>query len=390
MLVAPSITKDQIRGWLFEAALPFWAANGTDLVNGGPVEQLSLQGHGSDAGFKRVRVFPRQIYVFSHAYELGWQPGLAMATAMFEAMVNHAWQGPDRGWAKLLNSDNSVLDPTMDLYDNAFALFGLGWYYRICPDERVLDYVLKTAEFIDTKLRHPKLGFWHQLPSTGPRLQNPHIHLLEACLVCFEATKAPIFERLAKEVIDLFNRHFFNSDRTTLCEYFDDELAPIPGSKGEIVEPGHQFEWAWILNEGRKLFGLDIRVQASGLVDFGETYGVHPVSSATFNVIDTAGQGVDTGSRTWPNTERIKAAVAMFELDGRDPRAVLEATLSLLFNKYLNSDVKGGWIDAFDGEGKAIAATMPTSTFYHVFLALAEVLRIWDNANDDMRHGAAV
>jgi N-acylglucosamine 2-epimerase/mannose-6-phosphate isomerase len=38
----------------------------------------------------------------------------------------------------------------------------------------------------------------------------------------------------------------------------------------------------------------------------------------------------------------------------------------------------GGWLDAFDQAGKATAKAMPTSTFYHLFLAFAEVLRVAD------------
>ena len=35
------------------------------------------------------------------------------------------------------------------------------------------------------------------------------------------------------------------------------------------------------------------------------------------------------GSRAWPNTERLKAAVALFELDGVDPAPVIDPTAEL-------------------------------------------------------------
>lgn len=105
----------RLRSWMFDHALPLWAERGWDHAHGGPVEELSLHGGLSDPGFKRVRVFCRQVYVFSHAYLLGWQPGITHAKNMYEAMVAHCWEGPDLGWAKLLTSDNQVLDPTTDL-----------------------------------------------------------------------------------------------------------------------------------------------------------------------------------------------------------------------------------------------------------------------------------
>jgi mannose/cellobiose epimerase-like protein (N-acyl-D-glucosamine 2-epimerase family) len=203
----------RLRTWMFDHALPLWAERGWDHVNGGPVEELALDGGLSDPGFKRVRVFCRQVYAFSHAYLLGWQPGITHAKKMCEAMVAHCWQGPDLGWAKLVTSDNQVLEPTTDLYDNAFALFSLGWFYRVSPTPDVLDMMQQTVTLIDTKMRHPKLGFWHQLPSKGPRLQNPHMHSLEACLACYESTQDPIFARLAREIIGLFRRQSRSPNR---------------------------------------------------------------------------------------------------------------------------------------------------------------------------------
>lgn len=369
---------ERLRTWMFEQALPLWAERGWDKVHGGPVEELALDGGLSDPGFKRVRVFFRQVYVFSHAYLLGWQPGLDHAKAMYQAMVAHCWQGPDLGWAKTLTSDNRILDPTTDLYDNAFGLFALGWFQRVAPSAEVMTYLQQTRVLIETRLRHPKGGFWHQLPAKGPRLQNPHMHLLEACLACFETTRDPAFEALAHEIITLFKTRFYQADRGTLHEFFDDNLAILAGEKGRYIEPGHQFEWAWILASANKLLGVEVAADVKGLIDFGEAYGVDPHTSATYNLVLDDGTLIDAGSRTWPNTERVKAAIARMELTHADPSPVLVPTLHLLLDRYLGGELKGGWLDAFDSKGAQISTAIPTSTFYHLFLAFAEVLRVAD------------
>ncbi len=41
--------------------------------------------------------------------------------------------------------------------------------------------------------------------------------------------------------------HFIDGGTGALREFFDHDWAPIPGDKGRIVEPGHLFEWAWLL-----------------------------------------------------------------------------------------------------------------------------------------------
>ncbi|GIU66794.1 AGE family epimerase/isomerase [Candidatus Phycosocius spiralis] len=368
----------RLRAWMFDQALPLWAELGWDKSHGGPVEELGLDFKPSDPGFKRVRVFCRQLYVFSHSYILGWERGLSEAHRMFQSMMSCCWQGSKLGWAKRVSSDHKILDPTTDLYDNAFALFALGWYYRVAPSPDVLQLMLETADVIDQKLRHPKLGFWHQIPPQGPRLQNPHMHLLEASLVCYESTQAQIFARLAHEVFGLFQSHFFNTNTKALCEYFDDDLIPLLGQQGRLVEPGHQFEWAWILVTADNLLGLELGTLVDDLIGFAEAKGVDHATAATYNAILDDGSLIDAGSRTWPNTERLKAAVARFKLMGHDPWPVILPTIDLLFSRYLNTNPLGGWVDAFDANGHQTATTMPTSTFYHLFLAFAEILKLAD------------
>jgi mannose/cellobiose epimerase-like protein (N-acyl-D-glucosamine 2-epimerase family) len=135
-------------------------------------------------------------------------------------------------------------------------------------------------------------------------------------------------------------------------------------------------EWAWILANAKRLLGLEIDAVARGLIDFAERHGVDPATGVTYNQVRNDGVPLDRGSRSWPNTERMKAAVASFELFGTDPRPVLAQSSAVLFDRYLKGPVPGTWIDAFDGEARPVANTIPTSTLYHVFLAFAEALRV--------------
>jgi N-acylglucosamine 2-epimerase/mannose-6-phosphate isomerase len=85
---------------------------------------------------------------------------------------------------------------------------------------------------------------------------------------------------------------------------------------------------------------------------------------------------LDGGSRSWPNTERIKGQLALFELFGRDTRDAVAGSARVLLDRYLAVTPRGSWIDDFDRSGRPIATAAPTSTLYHVFLAFAEILRL--------------
>ncbi len=366
-----------VRRWLFEEALPFWAEHGPDHAYGGFVEQLGLDGRDAAADFKRTRVVCRQIYVFSHAELLGRKGSVALARHGFEYLVSRAWLGPQRGWARLLDREGRVKDPTPDLYDIAFVLFALGWFYRVSGDPEVLGWSMRTLDFLDAEMRHPNgLGFLSEKPEAGPRKQNPHMHLLEATLINLNATGDARFRVLADEIVELFCRHFYDPATQTLGEYFNDDWSRASGDLGRTVEPGHQFEWAWILADYQRATGRDMSGFARGLVAFAEEHGVDARTGVTFNSVRDDGAALDRGSRTWPNTERIQAAVAMFELDGRDPRPVFEQSGRLLFERYLAHVPRGTWIDHFDANGTPLTDRIPASTLYHVVIAFAELLRI--------------
>jgi mannose/cellobiose epimerase-like protein (N-acyl-D-glucosamine 2-epimerase family) len=378
----PSSHREAIHRWLFSAALPWWAANGLDRAHGGYVEQMTLHGRDACAPFKRTRVTARQVYVFSHAYLLGFEPGASLAQHGIDFLVSKTWNGPEQGFARCLTREGGALDPTPDLYDLAFVLFAFAWFHKATGDAAARAWMHRTLDFIETQMRVPGgEGFRDELPASAGkppvwRRQNPHMHLTEACLAAFEATGETRFADLAKELIGLFRTRFFDLGSRTLAECFTENLQRAPGEAGRAVEPGHQFEWSWLLNSARKQLGLDLAREIRSAAAFAEEHGVDRDSGATFNCVRDDGTPIDRGSRTWPNTERLKAAIALYELDGTDPAPVVRSSGSLLLERYLAHTPHGTWVDAFDAGGAPIAEFIPTSTLYHVFLAFAELLRV--------------
>lgn len=371
-----TIPFSRVRAWMFETALPFWAANGIDKAHGGVLETLDFAGQPSGVAFKRLRVASRQVYSFAHAAELGWAPGKDLAHQIFADMARQAWLGPEQGWARRLTREGAVLDASPDLYDLAFALFACAWALKAtaAPKAHALGHA--TLDFIEAKMAHPTgLGFHHALPATGPRLQNPHMHLCEAGLAAYAATGETRFADLARKMAGLCLSHFNNADSGALYEYFDADWRPVQGDEGRLVEPGHQLEWAWILAQCQTQLGLDVGDRPEMLVASAERFGVDMASGATFNAVRDDGTVIDGGSRTWPNTERLKGLLAIFERGGPLSPGIAQTT-ELLLNRYLAVAPAGTWMDTFDADGRPAAKDVPASTLYHVFLAFAELLRL--------------
>ncbi|MEQ1811878.1 MAG: AGE family epimerase/isomerase [Terricaulis sp.] len=357
------------RAWMFEAALPFWAERGVDRVDGGFYEELDPDGRPTACDFKRVRVMCRQIYVFSHGAVLGWKQGADISELGYKYLVTNA-SLRDGGWARVLSRNGAVLDATIDLYDLAFVIFAMAWRYHASGDLEARSYARDTLEFIRTRMRAPNGGFWHALPLTGTREQNPHMHLAEACLVAFEATGEEVFLDTAREVVQLFASRFF--DLRTLGECFDQTWKRVGGG----IEPGHHFEWTWILAHYQRLTGEPVGTLAAQVSDFAERHGVDPGTHAVYDALTEAGDVLKSSSRTWPNTERIKAALGLFELDARDPRQVLTSSGNRIFDLYFANNVPGVWTDQFDRFGNPMTTATPASCVYHLFVAFSEMLRL--------------
>jgi mannose/cellobiose epimerase-like protein (N-acyl-D-glucosamine 2-epimerase family) len=367
----------QMNAWLKDDALPFWANQGLDRRHGGAVESFAMDGRNpSGVDFKRARVACRQIYVFSHAELLGWQGAKAAADHLYSHFVERFWQGPDKGWARRVTMEGVLLDPTPDLYDYAFALFALGWRYKARKETEALSLAHQTLDYMDRHFRHPDgEGFHAVLPPTLPREQNPHMHTIEAAVVLAEASSEARFRDLADEIAALFKRRICRLPEGVLPEFFDHAWRPVAGDKGRWIEPGHQFEWAWILSQHQKLTGADNAAVGQALVAWAERYGVDQAGQITFNGVRDDGAPLDRGSRCWPNTERMKGWIGLAELTGADPWPAVDGSARLLLNRYLGKAPKGCWIDQFDVAGNLKGEIIPTSTLYHVFLAFAEALR---------------
>ena len=194
---------------------------------------------------------------------------------------------------------------------------------------------------------------------------NPHMHLLEAMLAWAEVDQDPAWNALADEIAALAMNHFIDA-RGQLHEFFTEGWAPAEGVDGRIVEPGHQFEWAWLLERCARLRGHDDTHQAAiELFEAGKRGVDDKRGVATQQLLDD-GSVHDDVARLWPQTEWIKAAVILGDAT-EAARAV--RGLQLYFDKPL----AGLWWDKLKPDGSFIEEAAPASSFYHIVCAIAEL-----------------
>ena len=350
----------RVSGWLSVHALPLWAGKGFDAQGGGFVDCLSADGEPMLGSPRRCMLQARQLYVFSHAAMLGLVPDTSVARKGFEFLMRHgAPDGAEQGFVHVMDRNGRVLDARRDLYDHAFLLLAFSWYYRASGDARARQAMDDVVTAIQA-LRHPSgIGYLENNEGALPRRQNSHMQLLEGFLAAFAATGQFEMLSLASDMVQLLVEHFLYDG--VLLEYFEDNWRPAPQA---IMEPGHHQEWVWLLRQFNNGGELVMRQ----LYDSVLRHGMPAQSRLLYNEVWSDGlQPKDAAKRLWPQTEHLKAELAL-GLPG-------EETVERIFKHFLDpASVKGAWIDRLDASNAPIQGTIPASSLYHVFLAFSEFL----------------
>ena len=247
-----------LRPWLLDHVCPFWLERIIDPA-GGFFEELDSLGSAVTRPRRTTLVQARLTYVFSHAYLLNGDPAFGEAARHGVAFLMRAARAPDGGWFRAVSVEGATLDNARDTYDHAFVLFALAWYFRATNDASAIQLADATWQSMQERLADPRHGgfFEEFAPGRGamklPRRQNPHMHLLEAMLALHAATGEKNWLRRATALVDLFKRRFVDPQTGALIEFFAEDWTVAPAAEGALREPGHQFEWVWLLHEYYRL-----------------------------------------------------------------------------------------------------------------------------------------
>jgi len=368
--------RDLLKTWANHAAFPLWWKVGADHKGGGFFEKIEQSGEAPDSP-RRGRVLPRQIYSFTAAGKLGWTGPWKKAVEHGLSYYLDVYRKPDGLFRTLVGPGGVVLDDTAPLYDQAFALFALANAFEVTGRDDLKSIAVSVRDRLNATLRHPLGGFNETAPPTVPLQSNPHMHLFEASLAWAEQDgDDPEWRDLADMIAGLALSHFIAADTGALHEFFDDQWGPAPGVEGRIWEPGHQYEWGWLLLRWGKLAGrADATAAALRMIDLAERVGCDPERGVAVNAMLDDMTAHDNGARLWPQTERIKAGVLAAEItgEGRWWGVAVEGAEGLL--QYLRTPVPGLWRDKLKPDGAFVEEAAPASSFYHIVCAIAELDR---------------
>jgi mannose/cellobiose epimerase-like protein (N-acyl-D-glucosamine 2-epimerase family) len=139
------------------------------------------------------------------------------------------------------------------------------------------------------------------------------------------------------------------------------------------VEPGHQFEWAWLLSRwARRRHEPAAELAARRLFAAGAR-GLDPVRGVAVDALNEDMTVRSSRARLWPQTERLKAALMLHgNGDGADDAWLAHARgAAEALWRYLDTPTRGLWRDKLTPTNRFVDEPAPASSLYHIAGAVA-------------------
>lgn len=203
---------------------------------------------------------------------------------------------------------------------------------------------------LQAKYAHPLGGFENDLQRTRPLKSNPHMHLFSGPLL--GATRGlgyRALDCLTDEIARLCMSRFIDPKSGALGEFFDGDWNAYSEDQGCIVEPGHQFEWAWLLARwGQRRMSAEAVVRAERLFEIGLKHGICPTRRVAVMAMHDDFTIRDQNARLWPQTEWLKSSLRLAAISPGIKRSYYLASAEeacVAMRLFLGVPVRGLWRD---------------------------------------------
>lgn len=362
--------SDQLGRWLKLSALPLWATLGV-AADGSFAE--ALDDEGAQVGdFRRARVQARQTYVYSLAAGWGWGEGYAAIVGRAVARFETTNRRSDGLYRTRVSRVGAVLDDTASLYDQAFVLLAAA---TVAESGLDVDRAVQTAMAVQASLTTLALpqGGWRE-PAGAAFQANAHMHLLEAALAWEALDREGPWTGMADSIVALARAHFIDMEGGFLREFFGPDWRPADGEAGQLVEPGHQFEWAWLLTRWGRLRRNAWALEAAGRLFAAGERGLDPARGVAIDELDDTLKPRSLSARLWPQTEWLKASLILAEHEEGEARERFVGSAVAAFQalwQYLSPT--GLWRDKLWRTGAFDTDAAPASSLYHIVAAYRQL-----------------
>ncbi len=357
---------EALQRWLFEQALPLWWNVGADPLSGGFHEHIGFDGK-PDALPHRARSITRQAIAYCEAGRLGWNGPWEQAARHALDYLQAHFMTSDATIVSVVDTSGIVRDPTRVLYNQAFALLAFAHAHR-CLGGHWRKDAATLRETLQHRYAHPRGGFCE--PNGQAPGANPHMHLLEAALAWMAIDDAAEWQAMADGLTALCLQRLIDPATGALREFFRADWSPADGVAGRIAEPGHQYEWAFLLHRWAKLTGRAAPAAVTRLIAFADARGLDLDRGVVINAVLIDGGVHDPTARLWAQAERVRA----YLIDRRAGDAARVGAAIKGLRRFLKTPFPGLWFDQLKADDRFVTEPARATSLYHIIGAVAELM----------------
>ncbi|UVJ44522.1 AGE family epimerase/isomerase [Pseudomonas sp. LS1212] len=335
-----------------QTIVPLWQGPGWNAELALPFEALDPGHCPLPPQRYRAMACARQLYLFSSRFE---QPGAREhAAALFRSLQRHFHDAEHGGWFYSIDAQGKPLDRRKDLYTHAFIIFACAHYWAKVREplaesvhNAALSVVAERFSSNDGLYEASLAQDWSSLDS-GP-LQNPLMHLAEAFLATLAVREDARVEAALQALASAMQARFIDPEHGVMLE-------KPRGAVDNWFEPGHQFEWFYLLESSDLLKGSALHQSLSRAFTYAEQCGVD--NHRVLAMLDSDGTVRNATQRIWAQAEYLRALTLRADSQGQ----VLQQ-LRTLQQHFLHG---GGWYECLDAKGAVSRSDMPSTTPYHL------------------------
>lgn len=335
-----------------QTIVPLWQGPGWNPALELPYEAVDALQQPLPVQHYRAMACARQLYVFARHID---QPGAReRATALFRSLQRHFHDTEHGGWYYSVDAHGKPLDRRKDLYTHAFIVFACAHYSAKTTEplivstlEAALNLVAARFPTSDGLYEACLAEDWSTLQS-GP-LQNPLMHLAEAFLATLQVRQDPGIQQALLDLCAVMQARFVDPGSSVMLE------KPL-GAVDNWSEPGHQFEWFFLLESSALMRGGSLHRSLAKAFSHAEACGVR--DGAVVSMLNVDGSVRDATQRVWAQAEYLRALTML--PDGRERVA---QQLDVLRQQFLHPL---GWYECRDSGGQVSRSDMPSTTPYHL------------------------
>ena len=319
---------------LRENILPFWVNYSVDEEKGGFYGRVFAD-HSPDRNYpKSVVLNTRILWAFSMAYEVfGDEIYAKLAHRAFDYICEHFWDEAFNGVFWMLTSSGIPTEVEKRTYGQAFIVYSLAEYYNAFKNEKALDMAMKTFRLIQDNVKIENGGYldsvardWQQDASIllwgynsgrAPLLLNSHLHMFEATMTLYDATRDDYVKNALKGFLEFLIDVCVEKESHHLKAGMDRDGNRVDHE----INYGHDAECCYLMTWSARLIGDEALIKradaaALDIMEHVLDEGIDPVNGGLYQEIHTATGEQNRSKIWWVQAEGITSFFNCFQITG--------------------------------------------------------------------------